>query len=72
MLKLGKIDTRGMSCPQPVLMTKNAVKNNPSEVQIIVDNNTAKGNVERFLKNSGYSNIDFCDQGEDCVIIAKK
>ena len=61
-----------MSCPQPVLMTKNAVKSGPKEIHIIVDNNTAKGNVERFLKNSGYSNISFCDQGEDCTIIARK
>ncbi len=69
---MDKIDTRGMSCPQPVLMAKNAVKNAPKEVHVIVDNNTAKGNVERFLKSSGYSNISFSDHGEDCTIIAKK
>ncbi|KDR96353.1 Sulfurtransferase TusA [Peptoclostridium litorale DSM 5388] len=69
---MDKIDTRGMSCPQPVLMTKNAVKSSPNEVHIIVDNNTAKGNVERFLKSSGYSNISFSGQSEDCTIIAKK
>ena len=53
-------------------MTKNAIKSAPSEVHVIVDNNTAKGNVERFLKSSGYSSISFCDAGEDCTIIAKK
>ena len=45
-----RIDTCGMSCPQPVLMTKKSLEENPEGLDIIVDNNTAKGNVERFLK----------------------
>lgn len=49
------IDTCGMSCPQPVLMTKNALKDNPEGIEIIVDNNVAKGNVERYLKSVGYT-----------------
>jgi tRNA 2-thiouridine synthesizing protein A len=49
-----KIDTSGMSCPQPVLMTKKSLEENPEGLDIIVDNNTARGNVERFLKNAGY------------------
>ena len=50
-----KIDTCGMSCPQPVLMTKKSLEENPEGLDIIVDNNTAKGNVERFLKSAGYT-----------------
>lgn len=50
-----KIDTCGMSCPQPVLMTKKSLEENPRGLDIIVDNNTAKGNVERFLKSVGYT-----------------
>lgn len=49
-----KIDTCGMSCPQPVLMTKKALDSAPDGIDIIVDNNAAKVNVERFLKHSGY------------------
>lgn len=48
------IDTCGMSCPQPVLMTKKSLEANPEGLNIVVDNNTAKGNVERFLKSAGY------------------
>jgi len=51
---MDKIDARGMSCPQPVLMTKNAIKGSPSQVEVRVDNETARGNVERFLSSSGY------------------
>lgn len=52
---MNKIDACGMACPQPVLMAKKALDKNPSGAEIIVDNNTAKENVQRFLKNSGYS-----------------
>lgn len=48
------IDTCGMSCPQPVLMTKKSLEANPEGINIIVDNNTAKCNVERFLNSVGY------------------
>ncbi len=66
-----KIDTRGMSCPQPVLMTKNALDKNPEGVDIIVDNNTAKGNVERFLLNFGFKS-SVKEEGEDFIIEARK
>ncbi|NLW41395.1 MAG: SirA family protein [Tissierellia bacterium] len=66
-----KIDTRGMSCPQPVLMTKKAIEKNPSSLEVLVDNNTAKNNVTRFLKNLGY-NIDYKEEDEDTIIIARK
>lgn len=66
-----KIDTSGMSCPQPVLMTKKAIEESPEGVEIIVDNNVAKGNVERFLNNSGYS-MKIKKEDEIFVIEAKK
>lgn len=49
------IDTRGMSCPQPVLMTKKAVAAQPSELAVLVDTQVAKANVQRFLKSKSYS-----------------
>ena len=50
------VDARGLSCPQPVLMTKKALQANPSAnaFEIIVDNGTAKENVTRFATNSGF------------------
>lgn len=38
------VDARGLSCPQPVLMTKKALEASPSAkcFEIIVDNGTAK------------------------------
>lgn len=66
-----KINTCGMSCPQPVLMTKKALDTYPEGVDIIVDNNVAKGNVERFLKNSGYK-VSVTDLEDTFIIEARK
>ncbi|HHV27825.1 preprotein translocase subunit TatB [Anaerosalibacter bizertensis] len=49
------IDARGRSCPEPVIMTKNALDENPEEsFDILVDVEVAVENVTRFAKNSGY------------------
>lgn len=48
------VDARGLSCPQPILLTKKALQLFPEGVDILVDSNIAKGNIERFAKNSGY------------------
>lgn len=66
-----RVDTCGMSCPQPVLMTKKALDKNTNGVEIIVDNQVAKGNVERFLKNSGYK-VSVEEQEEVFIIKAEK
>lgn len=71
MLKLAKIDVRGMSCPQPVLMTKNAIKDHPQSIDIIVDNNTAKNNVSRFLNSAGFT-FEIKEMDDDYIICAKK
>lgn len=66
-----KIDTCGMSCPQPVLMTKKALDKNPDGIDIIVDNNTAKENVKRFLKKSGYKS-EIEEENDTFIISARK
>jgi len=51
-----KLDCKGMSCPQPVLATKDFIEQHPQElVEIIVDNKASKENVTRFLKSQGWS-----------------
>ena len=44
------IDARGLSCPEPVVRTKKAFKEN-SAFSVLVDNETAKENVVRFCNN---------------------
>lgn len=66
-----RIDARGVSCPQPVLMTKKAVEKGPDKIEVLVDNNTAKNNVSRFLTNQGYK-LEYKNEDEDILIIARK
>jgi len=41
------VDTRGLSCPQPVVLAKKALESN-KKVKVIVDNETALENVKRL------------------------
>ena len=67
-----KVDARGCACPQPVLMTKNALAKDTS-VEVLVDNNTAKQNVERYAKNHGASvTIDPADAPDEFVLRIEK
>lgn len=50
-----QIDARGLSCPQPVLLTQQALKEKPAKVDVLVDNKTALGNVCRFATKAGYT-----------------
>lgn len=46
------IDARGLACPQPVILTKNALDDNEN-VTTIVDNETAKLNLIKLAKSLG-------------------
>lgn len=62
-----RIDTSGLSCPEPVLRTKKAIKNSPKMIEVVVDNNTALQNVTRFLEKQAYK-----VESSDFVIKAEK
>ena len=47
------IDTSGLSCPQPVLLVKQAVEAGDKDLDIIVDTEVARENVGKFLKKAG-------------------
>ena len=49
------IDARGLSCPQPVLITLDEVKNgNEEALTVLVDNAAAKENVSRAAQSRGW------------------
>lgn len=49
------VDARGLSCPQPVIVTMNEMKKvNKGEITIMVDTDTSKENVSRAAKNQGW------------------
>jgi tRNA 2-thiouridine synthesizing protein A len=53
--KIETIDARGLSCPQPVMMTSKVIKHlGKGAVEVLVDSGTARDNVSRLGKNSGW------------------
>lgn len=65
---MNKIDARGYSCPEPVLMTKKAVKDG-LPLEVLVDNTTSVNNITRFAKNAGHQ-VEVRPEGEDyCLTI---
>ena len=72
------IDARGLSCPEPVMMTadaikkhvirtKNALVSGEKAYTVMVDNVTAKENVSRFALHQGYK-VSVKEDGEDFVL----
>lgn len=49
------VDTRGLSCPQPVIETKKAIDAKAVELQVLVDTIAAKENVSRYAKTAKFS-----------------
>jgi TusA-related sulfurtransferase len=50
-----KIDARGLSCPQPVVLAKKAIdKIGKGTIEILVDTVTSKENVSRLARSAGY------------------
>jgi tRNA 2-thiouridine synthesizing protein A len=48
-----EIDARGLSCPEPVMLTKQALDAGETELTVLVDNGAAKENVSRQGRSHG-------------------
>lgn len=48
------VDARSLSCPQPVLMAKQALDKGGAPIKVLVDDKTPLQNVTRFATNSGH------------------
>jgi tRNA 2-thiouridine synthesizing protein A len=59
------IDTKGLACPQPVVLTRKALEGfNHGELTVLVDNDTARENVIRFAAGQGCT-VSVTDKGEN-------
>ncbi len=48
-----EVDARGLSCPEPLMMTRNALKKESGSVKVLVDDAIARSNIEKFVKKEG-------------------
>ena len=67
------VDASGLSCPQPVLMTLDAVKSgSDAELEVIVDNVASRENVVRAAESKGWNVFDIKDNDDNTHIFIRK
>ncbi|MGD8513342.1 MAG: sulfurtransferase TusA family protein [Deltaproteobacteria bacterium] len=67
------VDASGLSCPQPVLMTLNKIKDlNNGEIEILVDTDTSKENVSRAAESQGWEVAGVSELDTGYKILIKK
>lgn len=66
------LDARGLACPAPVLLVKDAVEKEALvELTVIVDNEASRENVIRFLGTKHYA-VTTTNQGSDYMLVAHR
>jgi tRNA 2-thiouridine synthesizing protein A len=67
------IDARGLSCPQPVLITLEKLKSlDQGELVVLVDTDTSKENVIRAASSLGWQAKDVAATGVEFRLILEK
>lgn len=67
-----KIDARGLSCPQPVVLTQQAIKKGLTDFQVIVDTSVAKENVLRCVEQHKLSGSAAAEGDSFIISVSKK
>lgn len=49
------VDTRGLSCPEPVLLVKQAIAEGEYPFVVLVNDETPNENIRRFASNNGHT-----------------
>ena len=67
------VDAGGLSCPQPVLMTLNKIKEiKKGEIIVKVDTDTSKENVSRAAQSQGWEIADVQEKEGGYQLTLKK
>mgnify|MGYP000299544228 CR=1 FL=1 len=67
------VDARGLSCPQPVLMTLDEMKKqSQGEIEVLVDTDTSKENVSRAAESQGWQVKNIQEEREGYRILIGK
>jgi TusA-related sulfurtransferase len=67
------IDARGLSCPQPALMTRQALqKAKQGTFEVLIDTTTALENITRLAKHLGWKlNVEIQSEGSYKMVLQK-
>jgi len=67
------VDARGLSCPEPVLLTLETIKKlGKGEIEILVDTDTSKENVSRAAQSMGWQITGIAEHERGYKIMIKK
>ncbi len=66
-----KVDARGLSCPEPVILISQAMKSGENAYEITVDNRVSRENVTRYAEHQGYTVSVAEADGESTLTIRK-
>ncbi|MBU2610739.1 MAG: sulfurtransferase TusA family protein [Chloroflexi bacterium] len=58
------VDARGLSCPQPVMLVQDAIKEGEFPIEVLVDTVTSRENVFRMVKSKSLQ-VDFVAEGDE-------
>ena len=64
-----EVDARGLSCPEPLMLMAEALKNADGAVKILVTEPHQKMNVEKFAKDRGKKAVSSEKDGYFEVVI---
>lgn len=63
-----QLDVRGLSCPQPVLNTKNKLMRMQSgSLEVLTDSGTSRDNVKRAAEKLGW-NVETEEKGDEFLL----
>lgn len=67
------VDARGLSCPQPVLLSRQAVNRLESggTVKVLVDTVTSRDNVKRAVESVGCQ-VEINEEGDEFRLVITK
>ena len=73
MSEVKTVDARGLSCPQPAMLARQAIQQqNKGTVEVLVDSGTARENVSRLAKNAGWAvTIEEQPEGVTRIVLKK-
>ncbi len=63
-----EVDARGLSCPEPIMLTADALKSADGPVKVLVSEPHQKTNVEKLAKDRG-KKTTVTEDGSGFVII---
>ena len=65
------VDARGLSCPQPVILARNAIKTGEVPIEVLVETVTSRENVRRAVEKLGCT-VQVEEIGEEFKLMLTK